>query len=146
MRAACKERANAAADEREVNPWLATGAVAVGGAFGSALRYLVGMWFLQRLGPGFPWGTFTINVTGAFALGVVLELADSRVGLNPYARVLLGTGVLGGFTTFSTFAWETLWLSRDGANMTSLWYVGGSVVAGVAAAFAGAVAARAVFA
>lgn len=119
-----------------MNPW-AVLAVGSGGALGSVLRFLVGTWFVQRFGPGFPWGTFTINVGGAFAIGVVLQLAETRIGLNPYARLFVATGVLGGYTTFSTFAYETYLLSRDGFSLQSVWYGFGSVVAGVAAAYLG---------
>ncbi|HEY0381669.1 MAG TPA: fluoride efflux transporter CrcB [Candidatus Elarobacter sp.] len=128
-----------------MNQLAATAAVAVGGALGAVLRFLVGTWFLQRFGPGFPWGTFAINVSGAFALGVVVQLAQTRLGLNPYARVFVATGVLGGYTTFSAFAYETYVLSRDAFSLQSVWYGFGSVIAAVAAVFAGIVFARAVF-
>jgi len=128
-----------------MNDWLAIAAVASGGAVGSVLRFLVGNWFLQRVGPGFPWGTLTINVSGALLIGVVMQLAQTRVGLSPYARVFLATGILGGYTTFSAFAYETYLLSRDAFSFQSVWYAFGSVLAGVAAAFVGIVLARAVF-
>jgi CrcB protein len=128
-----------------MNDWLAVAAVASGGAIGSVLRFLVGAWFLQRMGPGFPWGTFTINVSGALLIGIVMQLAQTRVGLSPYARLFFATGILGGYTTFSAFAYETYLLSRDAFSMQSLWYGFGSVLAGVAAAFAGIAIARAAF-
>ena len=128
-----------------MNQWLAIAAVATGGALGSVLRFAVGTWFLQRSGPGFPWGTFTINVSGALLIGIVMQLAQTRIGLGPYARLFLATGILGGYTTFSAFAYETYLLSRDGLSAQSLWYGFGSVIAGVAAAFLGIVFARAVF-
>ncbi len=102
------------------------------------------MWFLNRTGPGFPWGTFTVNVTGAFAIGVVMHVAQTRMGLNPYVRVFLATGVLGGYTTFSAFAYDAYALSRDAFSLQSVWYAAGSVVAGVAAVLLGMAAARAV--
>ena len=120
-----------------MSQWLAVAAVASGGALGSVLRFLVGTWFLQRVGPGFPWGTFTINVSGSFAIGLVLQMAQTRIGLNPYARLFLAAGVLGGYTTFSTFAYETFLLSREAFTLQSLWYAFGSVLAGVAAAYLG---------
>jgi CrcB protein len=116
--------------------------VALGGAFGSVLRYVVSLWFVQRFGPGFPWGTFTINVTGSFAIGVVLQLAASRADFSPYVRLLLATGVLGGYTTFSAYAFETYNLGSSGSAGRALAYALGSVVAGVAAAYFGVVAAR----
>jgi CrcB protein len=127
-----------------MNQWAAVGAVAAGGAVGSVFRFLVGIWFLQRVGPGFPWGTFVVNMSGAFAIGIVLELAQTRIGLNPYARLFLATGILGGYTTFSAFAYETYLLGRD-AFPQALLYGFGSVVAGVAAVFLGMTVARAVF-
>lgn len=129
-----------------MNQWTAVAAVAAGGAVGSVFRFLVGSWFLQRVGPGFPWGTFAVNVTGAFAIGVVLELAQSRAGLNPYTRLFLATGILGGYTTFSAFAYETYLLGREALTAQAVLYGFGSVIAGVAAVFLGIVIARAVFA
>ncbi len=129
-----------------MNQWAAVAAVAIGGALGSVLRFVVGTFFLQRVGAGFPWGTFVINISGAFAIGIVMQLAQTRIGLNPYARLFLATGILGGYTTFSAFAYETYLLSRDALSLQSVWYGFGSVLAGVAAAFLGIVIARAVFA
>ena len=128
-----------------MNQWAAIGAVAAGGAIGSVLRLLLGSWVMQRFGPAFPWGTFVINVSGAFAIGVVMELAQTRVGLNPYARLFVATGFLGGYTTFSAFAYETYLLSRDALSVQSLWYAGGSVIAGVIAVLLGIATARAAF-
>ena len=128
-----------------MNQWVAVGAVAAGGAIGSVLRFLIGTVSLQWLGPGFPWGTFAINVSGSFAIGVVLQLAETRIGLPPYVRLFVATGVLGGYTTFSTFAYETYLLSRDAFSAQSLWYGFGSVVVGVAAVLLGIILARAVF-
>lgn len=116
-----------------MNQWIAVGAVAAGGAVGSVFRFLIGSWFLQRAGAGFPWGTLVVNLTGAFAIGVVMQIVQARLGLNPYARVFFATGILGGYTTFSAFAYETFVLGRDGMPMQSILYAIGSIVAGVAA-------------
>lgn len=124
---------------------LAIAAVAIGGAFGSVLRYLVSTWFVEKVGGGFPWGTFTINVSGSFLIGVVLEMASTRVGLSPYVRLLCATGILGGYTTFSAFAYETYILSAESFSILSVVYAGGSVVAGVIATIAGVALVRAVF-
>ena len=113
-----------------MNDWLAIAAVATGGAVGSVLRFLVGTWFLQRVGPGFPWGTFAINISGALLIGIVMQLAQTRVGLSPYARLFFATGILGGYTTFSAFAYETYLLSRDAFSFQSVWYAFGSVLVG----------------
>lgn len=112
---------------------------AVGGALGSVARYLVTMLVVSRLGPGFPWGTFAINVTGSFAIGVVLQLAVTRADFSPYLRLFLTTGILGGYTTFSAFAFETYGLAADGFAVRSIAYAVGSVLVGVAAAYAGVV-------
>ncbi len=129
-----------------MNQLAAVGWVALGGAIGSVARFLLSGWFLQRVGPAFPWGTFTINVSGAFVIGAVLQLAQTRAGLNPYVRVFIATGILGGYTTFSAFAFETLTLSREAFSLQSIWYGFGSVVAGVVAAYLGIVLTRALFA
>ncbi len=118
-------------------------AVGIGGGIGAILRYLVGSAFLQRFGPGFPWGTFAINVTGSFFIGVVAQLALSRsFGVTPMMRVFVATGVLGGYTTFSTFSLDSVVLIGDGAPTLALAYAAGSVITGVLAAYFGAVLAR----
>lgn len=118
-------------------------AVALGGAVGSALRYAVGFAFLQKFGPGFPWGTLFINVSGSFLIGVVAEISGTRaVGATPLMRLLLMTGVLGGYTTFSTFSLETTNLLGDRVQLLALAYVLVSVGLGLLAAFAGIVLAR----
>jgi len=120
-------------------------AVAAGGAIGSVLRFLIGTIALNVVGPGFPWGTFAINVSGSLAIGFVLQTAESRVGLPPYVRLFLASGFLGGYTTFSAYAYETYVLSRDALSALSLWYGLGSILAGVAAVLLGIALARAVF-
>jgi CrcB protein len=97
----------------------------------------------NRFGPGFPLGTFAINLTGSFAIGIVAELALTRAfGISAEVRTFLVVGVLGGYTTFSSFALESLNLLRDGAPLTALGYSLGSLVLGVMAAYAGLVIAR----
>ena len=123
--------------------WFNIAAVAVGAAVGGVLRYLVTLLFTQRFGPGFPYGTLFINVSGSFLIGIVVELAQTRaVGVTPIVRLLLVTGVLGGYTTFSTFSYETFTLGAEGAQFLSLLYAAGSVILGVSGFFAGTVLAR----
>ncbi|MGH7001205.1 MAG: fluoride efflux transporter CrcB [Stellaceae bacterium] len=118
-------------------------AVGIGGGIGTILRYIVGSVFVQRLGPGFPWGTLFINVTGSFLIGVVAQLAATRsLEISPVVRIFAATGVLGGYTTFSTFSLDSIVLIGDGAAPLASAYVVGSVVAGLLAAYAGQVAAR----
>ena len=104
--------------------WRAVAAVAIGAAFGGVLRYVVGQLFLQRFGPGFPYGTLFINVSGSFLIGIVAQLALTRAfGMTPLVRLLLATGVLGGYTTFSAFSLDALTLLESGA-MPALVYTG----------------------
>lgn len=69
--------------------------VGAGGALGSVLRYLIGLWMLQRAGPAFPWGTLFVNVTGSFLIGFLAEFIMHKMGASPEMRVFLITGVLG---------------------------------------------------
>ena len=94
--------------------------VALGGAIGSALRYLVAILAVAWLGPGFPWGTLAVNLVGSFAIGLVQQLALEGLVLGEDARLLLTTGVLGGLTTYSAFSYETVRLMEAGA-WTSAW-------------------------
>jgi CrcB protein len=106
--------------------------VFVGGGAGSVARYLLAT-AVQRVAPGgFPLGTFLVNLVGCFAVGVVGALGLERAALSPEARTFLMVGVLGGFTTFSAFTWETLGLlgTRDLARAAL--YAGGSVFLGLA--------------
>jgi CrcB protein len=122
---------------------VAIAAVAIGGALGSVLRYLISSWFVARVGTSFPWGTFVINVSGSLLIGIVLQLALSRTGLNPYLRLFFATGILGGYTTFSSYAFETYTLAGSAAPLQSVAYALGSVIAGVTAAYAGTLLVRA---
>lgn len=111
--------------------------VAAGGAVGSALRYAISQWVVARFGPIVPWHTLAINVTGAFLLGVLMALAVERGAVPEQWRLLLGVGVLGGYTTFSTFAFESVELFAEHAPVLGLAYALGSVCAGVIAAWIG---------
>lgn len=118
-------------------------AVMVGGGLGSVARYAIGVFFIQRFGPGFPYGTLFINIAGCFIIGVIMQMAQTRVaGISPVIRLFLAVGFTGGFTTFSTFAYESLTLAGGGATLLAILYVCLSVVAGVLAVFAGAGLAR----
>ena len=117
--------------------------VASGGAFGSVVRYAVSGAAQRWLVPGagvfgsFPAGTLVVNVSGSLLIGLVAGLAESRALLGAEARLLLVTGILGGYTTFSAFSLETLLLLRAGQTTTALTSVALQVGLGVAAAFAG---------
>ena len=107
--------------------------VLVGGGIGSVARYLVGTWMLDRFGAGFPWGTLTVNVVGSFLIGVIAVLADERGALGPHVRTFLIVGVLGGFTTFSAFSYETMRLLADGSIGASFLNVAGQFAVGLVA-------------
>ena len=115
--------------------------VGAGGFVGSILRYV-----LSGLVQGaardslFPWGTLAVNVLGCFTIGVLTELAESRGAFGVETRLLLITGFLGGFTTFSAFGYETLYLLRDAERLLAAANVLASVVIGIAAVQLGRVA------
>ena len=111
--------------------------VGLGGALGSMLRWgLTGV--VQRAaGSAFPWGTFAVNVIGSLAIGAFGALAFERALVPPAVRTFVVPGLLGGFTTFSAFSYETLSLLRDGQWGAAAGYALGSVGVGLASAFAG---------
>jgi CrcB protein len=117
--------------------------VALGGALGASARYLLDRAIEQRTFSVFPWATFTINLTGCFLIGVIGQALVDRHHLPAWLRVGLVVGVIGGYTTFSTFAQEglTLFESRDVA--VALTYVAGSVFAGIVFVYLGGLAGRA---
>jgi CrcB protein len=97
--------------------------VAVGGAFGSVLRYLVGVLTVRWFGASFPWGTFAVNVVGSFLIGLLSEMIARRFNASMELRVFLVTGILGGFTTFSSFSLDTMVLLERGAVTATVGYV-----------------------
>jgi len=88
--------------------------VFIGGGFGALARYSLAGWVQQSSDSGFPWGTMTVNVAGSILIGLVMSLSTRVLWLTPQLRILLATGFLGGFTTFSTFSYETLSLVQEG--------------------------------
>jgi fluoride exporter len=143
-RSAAPESADLAADRgrplRAEPPVLA--AIALGGALGAPARY--GLAQLVHVAPGsFPWATFITNVSGSFALGLVLALVIERFPPTRYLRPFVATGFLGAYTTYSTFAVETDLLVKDGHATLALAYAVASLACGLVAAAAGLRAARA---
>jgi CrcB protein len=119
-------------------------AVGAGGALGAIARYVLGG-LVHRLTPSlFPYGTFTVNLVGCLCFGLVVGLAESRFVVGPGARAFVLIGMLGGFTTFSSFTFETLELVRSGQLMQATVNVGGQVVLGFVALWAGLAAGRAI--
>ena len=115
--------------------------VALGGAIGAAARYLAGLWIAASLGAGFPWGTFFVNVTGSFLIGIVLVLVE-RGTLPAEARLFLAVGILGGYTTFSSFSYETLQLLNGGDVVPVLFNTIGQLLIGLLAVYLGVIFAR----
>ena len=112
-------------------------AVAVGGGLGSLLRYFVAGAVQSASWPGFPWGIFVVNITGGLAMGIVVEMAALRISLTPEVRSFLTIGVLGGYTTFSTYSLDSVLLIQRGAYVSAAAYIIGSVVLSILALFAG---------
>jgi CrcB protein len=106
--------------------------VALGGAFGSVLRYLLGTWtqsFSKSI--DFPYGTLTVNLIGCFVIGFLAQLAESRGVFTSESRAFVFVGILGGFTTFSSFGNDTINLLRDGETWNALANVGANVIFGL---------------
>ena len=90
------------------------------GAIGTGVRYLIGLWAVQRLGHAFPHSTLIVNIVGCFLIAVVSQLALGMATFSPTLRLALTVGFLGGLTTYSSFAYETTWLAQNGAVGTAL--------------------------
>ena len=111
-------------------------AVGVGGFAGAITRYAIGVYIGSRYGVGFPYGTFVINVSGSFLVGLILTLL-ARTTASPYWRYLLPIGFIGAYTTFSTFEYETLQAIQDGQLVTGLLNVTLSLIVGFGAVWLG---------
>jgi CrcB protein len=116
--------------------------IALGAAVGANLRYGLSVWAAQQWGTTFPYGTMLINVLGSFAIGLILVLGTTRVTLGAPWRLLLVTGFLGGFTTFSTFSYETYALLVEGSWLAAGLNILGSVGLGMIGVVLGASLAR----
>ena len=111
--------------------------VGIGGFVGSVLRYWLSLFIGQHLVSTFPFGTFVVNVIGCFLIGLLAGLSDRGSLISPEVRLLLTTGFCGGFTTFSTFSYESMALLKDGELMFLAANVGLSVAAGFLATYLG---------
>ena len=105
--------------------------IAIGGALGSVARYLLSSFVLRATGTLFPLGTFVVNAVGCLVFGIIAGAATERVQLAPGLRLFLLTGILGGFTTFSSYAFESFGLLQDGQFAAALINILGQVVAGL---------------
>lgn len=129
-----------------LHPFIASLLVALGGAIGSVSRYQVGRWMTHWLGPqvvtAFPWATLAVNVVGSLAMGLLAGfLARHGPGGEQY-RLLLGVGLLGGFTTFSSFSLEMMLLLERGQAGQAFVYGAVSVLAGLSALYIGLIVMR----
>lgn len=116
--------------------------VSLGAAVGANLRYWLSQWAAQQWGAAFPYGTLLINVLGSFAIGVVMALAATNAAITTNWRLLIVTGLLGGFTTFSTFSYETYQLLVNGSLLLASVNIMGSVAGGLLGVVLGAGLAR----
>ena len=110
--------------------------VGLAAALGAVSRYLVDQAVANKWESAFPWGTWVINVTGSFALGLLTGLALHH-GLSAHVVSVLGTGICGGYTTFSTFNFESVRLAEDGSLAGAVGSIAGSIAAGLLAAACG---------
>jgi fluoride exporter len=117
--------------------------VCLGGAAGTGARYLFGGWAQRTLGAGFPYGTLIINAVGSFLLVIIMHLSLETGAISPDARVILGTGVMGGFTTYSTFNYESFRLIQQGSFGAAGLYLAATVFGCLGAGALGLVLARA---
>ena len=111
--------------------------VCLGGAAGSGARYLLAGWVQRLAGAGFPAGTLAVNLLGSFALGLLMPIGLRTDLLSPTVRVALATGLMGGFTTYSTFSYETMSLLQEGAWMAAALNVAATLLGCLAASFLG---------
>jgi fluoride exporter len=104
--------------------------VLAGAGLGGLARYIAGTWIMVKYGGRFPLGTFIINVTGSFLIGVLMTLLTERLQPHPNWRLFLVVGILGGYTTFSSFEYESFQAVREGARWMGILYMTGSVLLG----------------
>ena len=116
--------------------------ISLGAIFGANLRYWAGGWAAQRFGAAFPYGTLIINLTGSFIIGLFMTLAVERLLIDPRWRLLIAVGFLGGYTTFSSYTYESMNLLLSGEILLGLFDLLGSSIFGGLAATAGIFLAR----
>ena len=112
-------------------------AVAIGGGLGAVLRIVIASSIQPAAWTGYPWGIFIVNITGGLAMGLIVELSALKINLSPEIRAFLTTGILGGYTTFSTFSLDSVLLIERGQYASAAMYVIGSTLLSILAVFAG---------
>ena len=112
--------------------------VLAGAGMGGLARYVAGTWIMSKYGGRFPLGTFVINVTGSFLIGILMALLTERLHPHPHWRLFLVVGFLGGYTTFSSFEYEIYQAVRDGERWLGLIYMSSSVLVGYLGVWLGA--------
>jgi CrcB protein len=118
--------------------------VGAGGFIGSVMRYLVQIFIEKGLSTTFPWGTFIANITGSLVIGIVFGLAEKGDLISSEWRMFLAVGICGGFTTFSSFAYNNLMMIKEQSFGQLLWNVGGSLFFGILAVYLGIILVRAI--
>jgi CrcB protein len=116
--------------------------VAAGGSIGAVSRYLVSTWAAERFGANFPYGTLIVNVIGCFIIGMFMTMTTERFIVNPYWRLLITVGFVGGLTTFSSFSYETFRLLEDADMIMALYNIILNLILGFLATWIGIGAAR----
>ena len=116
--------------------------ISIGGILGANARFWLANWAAQRLGATFPYGTFIINMSGAFMLGLFMAFLEERTFVSANYRLFFATGFCGAYTTFSTFTYESLRLFQDGSFLLAFTNLFGSIVIGMLAVFLGFVLGR----
>jgi CrcB protein len=111
--------------------------IGIGGLIGSTLRYLTALWLTKLIPTAFPYGTFAVNIIGCLAIGIIYGLAEAYTWLTPEWRLFFATGVIGGFTTFSSFIYENTKLLQQGNYLVFALYSITSFVLGLLAVFIG---------
>ena len=119
--------------------------VGTGGFIGSVMRYLVQVFVEKGLATTFPWGTFVANIAGSFIIGIVFAFAEKGNLMSAEWRMFLAVGICGGFTTFSSFAYNNLTMIHEQSFIQLLWNIGGSLFFGILAVYLGIILVRAIF-
>lgn len=117
-------------------------AISLGAIAGALSRYYITLYFLQRFGSNFPFGTFFVNLSGCFAMGFFVTLASQVINIRPELRLLATTGFLGAYTTFSTYGLDTMNIWESGNYSTAIFYWLGSAIFGIFCLYLGVILAK----